>query len=141
MAAKAQERLVIENRLAELGRVEAWLAEISARWAIPPRAAFAVDLVINEALANVVSHAYEDDTKHEIELSLTDMPGAVIVEIVDDGEPFNPFDTPPVVMALDLEHAAIGGRGIHLIKIYADEHHYNYVAGRNRLKLVIHKAA
>ena len=135
----SRKTLVIENRLAELARLERWLAGLLEQWGIKPEAGFRVDLVINEAVTNVVRHAYPEDTTQTLSLSLTDTPGGVIIEIVDGGIPFNPFDAPEMASARNLEEASIGGRGIHLMKAFADDYDYSRVSGQNRLTLVISK--
>jgi len=134
-----QETLVIENRLSELSRVEQWLAGLADQWTLSPRVAFGVDLVINEALANVISYAYSDSAVHAITISLTNTAESVAVEVVDDGEAFDPFKAPAIAPSRELEDADIGGRGIHLIKSYTDGHHYSRVANHNRLILRIDK--
>jgi anti-sigma regulatory factor (Ser/Thr protein kinase) len=137
MSVASPHTLLIENRLGEMARVERWLAEVSAALALSQRTAFAVDLVINEAVANVISYAYRDTAIHPIRISLALQPATVIVEVEDDGEPFDPFATPPGSPASALEDAAIGGRGILLIRSYTTSHEYRRVAGRNRLLLAI----
>jgi anti-sigma regulatory factor (Ser/Thr protein kinase) len=139
MSEKSHETLVIRNRMAELARVEQWLADIVEQRDMAPETAFGVDLVINEAVANIISYAYRDDDSHEISLSLAETADAVVIEIVDGGIPFNPFDAPAMTTAPDLEQATIGGRGIHLIKSFADDYAYSRVTGHNHLKLAIHK--
>jgi anti-sigma regulatory factor (Ser/Thr protein kinase) len=140
VAAERQETLVIENRFSELGRVEAWLAGLVDRWEIPPETAFAVDLVINEAVTNVISYAFPDAGTHPVILSLTDTPEEVVVEILDGGVPFDPFAAPEMAMSRDLDTAEIGGRGIRLIKSFADRHNYRRVADGNRLCLTLRKS-
>jgi anti-sigma regulatory factor (Ser/Thr protein kinase) len=139
MSAGRQETLVIENRLSELGRVEQWLAGLVERWEIPPDTAFAVDLLINEAVINVISYAFPDAGMHPVTISVADTPEEVAIEILDRGIPFDPFGAPEMVVSRDLDTAEIGGRGIHLIKSFADRHHYRRVAGSNRLSLSIGK--
>ncbi|TVQ84595.1 MAG: ATP-binding protein [Chromatiaceae bacterium] len=129
--------LVIENRLSELARVERWLAETVAAWSIPERAAFALDLVMNEAVTNVVNHAYRDTGVREIRILLRHTDDWVEIEVSDDGEAFDPFAVPVVAAPTDLEQASIGGRGIHLIKAFTDDRDYRRVAGRNHLRLRI----
>lgn len=90
--------LVIENRLSELARVERWLAETLSAWSIPERAAFALDLVMNEAVTNLVNHAYRDPEVHEIQILLRGRGDWVEIELSDDGEAFDPC-TAPVVAA------------------------------------------
>ncbi len=119
--------------------MQRWLAATLGQWALPPAAAFAVDLVINEAVTNSILHARPGSNPHDIHLTLTDTPESVVVEIVDSGEAFNPLDAPPMVLAENLEQAAVAGRGIHLIKAYADEHAYRRIAEHNCLTLAIHK--
>jgi phosphoserine phosphatase RsbU/P len=137
MSVESPQTLLIENRVSEMARVERWLGEISAVWALPQRTAFAVDLVINEVVANVISYAYRDTAIHPIRISLALQPAAVIVEVEDDGEHFDPFAAMPQSPASAIEHAAIGGRGILLIRSYAPDHRYRRVAGRNHLLLVV----
>lgn len=135
----SQASLTIENRLSELARVERWLAGLMGRWAVSDRTVFAVDLVINEAVTNVIDHAYRDNLTHPITITLADAPDRILVGIVDDGLAFDPFEAPQFEPSQDLAQAPIGGRGIHLIKSYSVSHHYGRVAGRNQLTLVIRK--
>lgn len=135
-----QERLVIANHLGEFAKVELWLAELAATWRLSPKTAFAVDLVVNEAVTNTISYGYSDGAEHAIEILLTDDKDAVFIEIIDDADPFDPFAMAPVAVGDDLEHASIGGRGIRLIKAYADDHDYSFISGHNRLKLAINKS-
>jgi anti-sigma regulatory factor (Ser/Thr protein kinase) len=139
MAVESSQRLLIGNRLSELAAVERRLAELTERWALSPRTAFALDLVVNEAVTNVITHAYDDDRPREIGIEITDNVDGVVVEVVDDGRPFDPLDRPPMVVSGDLEQAAIGGRGVHLIKTYSDAQDYRFISGRNHLRLVIRK--
>jgi anti-sigma regulatory factor (Ser/Thr protein kinase) len=139
MLSRPQESVTIENRLAEMAHVERWLADVMGRWAVPDGTVFAVDLVINEAVTNVIRHAYSDTDTHVIVVSVTDADNLIVVEVVDDGVAFDPFDAPPMAASPDLEHASIGGRGIHLIKSFSAEHHYERIAEQNRLTLAIRK--
>lgn len=140
MVSKSRKTLVVENRVTEFVRVEAWLAQLLEEWSIPRKLAFAIDLVINEAVTNIIRYGYEDTADHPIIITLTNGKEAVGVEIVDDGKPFDPLQASQMAAAQDLEHAAIGGRGIHLIRSYVDEHHYRRVASLNRLTLVLRKS-
>ena len=59
--------------------------------------------------------------------------------LVEAGSIRRDAETAPMVVDADLEHAALGGRGIHLLKSYSDAQHYGYISGKNRLKLVLNK--
>lgn len=140
MSSRTRQELVIANRLSELAAVERWLAALMTDWAVPPKASFAVDLVLNEAVTNVISHAFSDGTSHAIRIALTDTQESVKIEIEDDGRPFDPLSAPAMAAPTDLEHASVGGRGIHLLRSYSDEQHYAYSSGLNRLSLVVKKS-
>jgi anti-sigma regulatory factor (Ser/Thr protein kinase) len=139
MPSDSRQQRIIANRLSEMVEVERWIAGLAVDWALPERTAFAVDLVVNEAVTNIISYAFADDASHPIRISLTNGAESVTVEIEDGGLAFNPLAAPSRVEASDLEHASIGGRGIHLIKAYSDEQHYAYISGSNRLRLVVSK--
>lgn len=132
--------IVIENRFAELARVEEWLAEVFDVWDVPPRASFAVDLVVNEAVTNVISYGFPGAATHEISIALSDLGDAILIETLDEGLPFDPFAAPFATAAADLDSASVGGRGILLIKSFSDAYHYERVAGRNHLSVEVRKA-
>ncbi|MFB1486630.1 MULTISPECIES: SpoIIE family protein phosphatase [unclassified Thiocapsa] len=131
------EAFVIENRLAEMRRVESWLSEITTAWALPDQVAFAVDLVINEAVTNVINHAFRDLEQHDIRIVLRNGDDAVEIEVTDDGVAFDPIARLDVAPADGLEHAEVGGRGIQLIKRFSIDQRYDRVSGQNRLRVRI----
>lgn len=131
--------LAIPNRLSELKTVARWIAALMEQWSIPERAAYAVDLVVNEAVTNIISYAFPGGDNHWITITLSDVDDSIVIQLEDDGRAFNPLAVPTTVVGDDLEHAAIGGRGVHLIKSFSDEQNYTYVSGANRLRLVVKK--
>ena len=141
MAGEARRERVIGNQLSELAGIERWLADLMVEWAVPDQTAFALDLVLNEAVTNVITHGYPDGGPDSITIALTDAGDALVLEIEDHARPFDPITAPAVATGTDLAHATVGGRGIHLMKTYSDEQCYGYVSGANRLKLVISKTS
>jgi anti-sigma regulatory factor (Ser/Thr protein kinase) len=139
MSVHRSDTLVIESRLDEFARVEPWLAGLFDAWDVCPDTGFAVDLVINEAVTNVIAYAYPPATTQDIRISLTDRTDAILIEIVDSGVAFDPLEAPATVETSDLDEASIGGRGIRLIKRFADEARYDRLSGQNRLTLTIRK--
>lgn len=131
--------LTIENQLAEFSKLEYWIAGLVEAWQLTAKTAFAVDLVINEALVNIISYAFQDNLRHFIDIEIQDNGSHLLVDITDDGQAFNPLVQPPLVVGADLQNAAAGGRGIHLIKAYSDEQHYSFISGSNHLRLKLSK--
>jgi len=58
-----------------------------------------------------------------------------VVEVSDNGKPFNPLDHPEPDLNQPLEERPIGGLGIHLIRKFVDQLAYRRDAGRNILTL------
>lgn len=79
------------QRVAEARRaVEALAAELG----MDPRGAGEVGLCVNEALANVICHAYQGQAGRPIELRAWGAAGEMVVEIRDWGNGVNPDDHP-----------------------------------------------
>ena len=50
-----------------------------------------INLALDEVLTNVISYAYDDAGAHEIEVRLEVEGEDVVVEVTDDGRPFDPL--------------------------------------------------
>ena len=93
---------------------------------------FAMHLVVEELLVNVVTHGKAP----EVALGLSFSSDCLQVEVIDNGAPFNPLKHE--VQGLDDAFADrdVGGMGIHLVKEMMDELIYTYKDGKNRLRAV-----
>src|SRR5207237_201289 len=124
-------RLVLRRDLAELDRLAPWIA----RWAqpsVPADTAFAVQLCLEEAVANVIMHGKASAGRAEIAVELDHDGPAVRARVEDCGRRFDPTGFPPPVRATALENAKIGDFGIHLMRSFADAMHYERRNRRNR---------
>ena len=97
-----------------------------------------IELAVDEACSNVMEHAYRKACpKPAIELEVRWEPGRFIVDIVDQGEP---FDFSNYVAPKFPEHwmgENSRGAGLFLIRSCMDETQYDSQPGRtNRLRLV-----
>ena len=91
-----------------------------------------VTLAIDEALANVIRHAYKSryDQTVEFECSVNDQ--QMEFTLLDQGEPPDPAR----ICAQPMDDIALCGRGTHLIRTVMDEVTYKQVSEGNQLKLV-----
>ena len=80
---------------------------------VPHRAAYAVNLAVDELVVNVIRYAYVDDDAHTIELDLAIRGEQIILRIVDDGRPFDPRTGP--ALDLNAEERQAGGMGLLLV--------------------------
>ena len=94
----------------------------------------ALDLLVDELITNVCSHAYPDDRPGDVMVTYSvSAPGELSVEVADQGVEFNPLDAEPPDLTLRLEARPIGGLGIHLVKTLAQSLAYRREQGWNRL--------
>lgn len=99
--------------------------------ALVGRPAFVARLVVEEAVRNVVEHGTGGTDPIRIELDCDDR--WVGVTVVDDGDPFDPADAPPLDVDAPYEQRGHRGMGVHLMRELADELVYERAGGRNRL--------
>lgn len=134
------QELIISNRTSEFIKIEKWVVEFSNQANLSERDTFSLDLVLNEALINIISYGYNDDKEHTILIRVKHSPSEIEVEIIDDALPFNPLNAQPIETGQTLETASIGGRGILLMKKYCNKLSYRYSEQKNHLFLSIDKA-
>jgi anti-anti-sigma factor len=131
-------KLSIKNELSQLETVNAAVAEYLAAHPVPERAAYAVNLAIEELIVNVLQYAYIDDDPHVIEIELAIEGNQIVLRIVDDGMPFDPRKGPALnVHAEDYEN---GGLGLILVLDMVDVLKYRRDGDRNRVEVRIHLA-
>ena len=132
--------LVLHNRLEELSRLATWIEAVAGRLSLSTRGKFRLEMVLTEAVANVIQHGSEADKEQQISVILEQAGDDIRVEVRDAGRPFDPLKQPKVVFPRTLDDASQGGLGIHLMRSYSDECGYRREAGENVLTLIIRDA-
>ena len=129
------------NQLEELFRVIQRVLVFLDRKGITGRAAYVVNLAVEEMATNILKYGYDDDTSHVIGLRLELQPEAIAVSLEDDGHEFDPLTAPDP----DLTHAhgnrQPGGLGISLVRRLAQRMHYERRNGRNHLTVLVKRDA
>ena len=77
-----------------------------------------------EIFNNIASHAYQRKGGGTIELDITPSKDALVIEVRDEGRPFDIDDVAPLPTELDEESLPEGGMGIHIAKTMLDEMTY-----------------
>ena len=125
----------LTNDLQELAVVAGEVDAFCARHGIAPAIAYAVNLSLDELLTNTISYGYEDDDQHDIDIALRLEDGVIVVEISDDGIPFEPASAPAPDTDATLQDRPIGGLGIFLVGRMMDSFEHRYSDGRNIVTL------
>lgn len=107
------------------------------------RAVAAVELVLEEAVTNVLRYGYEitDVDPHAIEIDLQVDRDEVQLLIVDDARAFDPLVGDGVVLPDSLDEAKVGGLGLLMIRTTASRLRYERRDDHNRLALSIARSA
>jgi serine phosphatase RsbU (regulator of sigma subunit)/anti-sigma regulatory factor (Ser/Thr protein kinase) len=123
------------NKLSELGRLSQALEAFGERHGLAPRIVHDLNLALEETLTNIISYGYLDNREHEIKLRLTAQPGEITAEVEDDGQPFNPLESPEPDIGKVVEQRPVGGLGIHLVRKLMDTLRYERLGATNRLTM------
>lgn len=119
-----QKSLLVNNKIDELTRVALFLDELGTFWGLHDSLAANLNLVIEEALTNIILYGYNDSDNHIIEILLTRGDGQISITIKDDGLEFDPTKMRDPDTTLSVEERPIGGLGIFLIKQIMDKVQY-----------------
>jgi anti-sigma regulatory factor (Ser/Thr protein kinase) len=98
-----------------------------------------VALAVDEAVTNVIEHAYGGAGDREVEVRYDDAGGDLRVELIDDGEAVNPRDVPDVDLHRYASERRKGGLGMHLMGQIMDSVTFRRRAKRNVCCLVKRK--
>jgi anti-sigma regulatory factor (Ser/Thr protein kinase) len=127
--------LTLRNDRAEIARMMMWIDRLVAPFGLSPHTIYALQLCLEEAISNVVSHAFEPRSKHDVHLALWCDDTALHAEVTDDGRPFDPLSYELPAAPKDLQSAQIGGLGIKLMRSFAGELIYERSGSTNRLRM------
>jgi serine/threonine-protein kinase RsbW len=125
-------RLLLRKDVVELERLAGWI-EGFTRQGTSPDVSFAVQLCLEEAVANIIMYGGAKDGPLEIAVELERNGTTLVARIEDNGRQFDPTRAPPPVPAASLEEAKVGDLGIHLMRSFASGMDYERCDGRNRL--------
>ena len=114
------------------------IAGEAGAWGLHPRRLMQLELAVEEAVVNICLYAYEVPPG---ELLVRIEPGEsrFVVELIDEGVPFDPLAVEDPDMGAVVADRAIGGLGIFLVRRVMDEVAYLRDGSRNVLKLVIRR--
>ena len=135
---KTEDRLELDSRLDELSRVQPWVDALADRHGVAQDTRYAMQLCMEEALANVVLHGYQNQPGHPIVIRSSIADGLLFFAIEDQAPRFAPIDPDPQDDArppASLDSIEPGGNGIRLMRHFAASVAYEELPDGNRLTL------
>ena len=128
-----EKKLVIKNDIAEICKLAIFIEELSEELALAPELTFNLNLVLEEAVSNVILYAYGEEKQKEITLLANMSDNNLIFVLTDSGQEFDPTKVPDADVTLSAEEREIGGLGIFLIRQIMDTVEYQRMDGKNVL--------
>jgi len=128
-------QIVIRNTIADLAALTTVMERVGAECRIPQRSLFQVQVALDEMVSNVVKYAWPEPNAHDIEIRITARDDRVEVEIIDDGQRFDPRDAPERDEPLPGRRPRQGGVGVHMTKQLVDRIDYARISNRNHTTL------
>lgn len=104
---------------------------------VKEKPAYAIRLVLEELLTNILKYAYPDGRRGEIEVALSVERDFVIIDVKDGGIPFDPRSYPAPDLDAPLEMRQPGGLGLHLLRSMAESLDYERAAGLNATRVKV----
>ena len=128
-------RLVIDSRLSEIGRAMDFVEAFRESGPLGEADANAVCVVLDELLSNTIRHGLGGEAGHEISIGLERVDGEVVIEVEDDGLPFDPTHAEAPVLTGALAERKPGGIGVLFVRQLTHAIDYQRLEGRNRITL------
>lgn len=100
------------------------------------RAILRVRLILEEMILNLLKYG-AGSVNQEIGVRLEATADRIVIQIEDDGVPFDPRSAPEIDKTLPLEQRREGGMGIQIVRSFVTEMDYERIDGRNRLRMVV----
>ncbi len=133
-----QRELTLHNDVKQIELLTEFIEVLCEELGLDTMLTFNLNLVLEEAVTNVIMYAYPQNEDHTMTLKTwTEQSDNVIAfELKDQGKPFNPIEEAPEVdTTLSADERQIGGLGIFLINKIMDEVAYRYDGGSNILTM------
>lgn len=137
--------IALEARFQNLDRARDFVAEAAAACGLEPAAVYAVQLAVDEAITNIIEHAYGGECQELVECTCRDTRQSLVIELRDCGQPFDPTIVPNPDLTSNLEDRDIGGLGLYFMHEMMDEVSFQFYEDAraerncNLLTMVKHK--
>ena len=124
-----EKKLVIKNDISEISKLATFIGELSEEFDFTPELNFNLNLVLEEAISNVILYAYGKEEQKEISLVAYLSDNNLVFVLTDSGMEFDPTKVPDADVTLSAEEREIGGLGIYLIRQIMNTVEYQRIDG------------
>ncbi len=134
------QKRVFPSKLSSLAKIACFVATATDAAGLDERAAYAVQMAVDEACSNIIEHAYGEQGGGDVECEYEVTDKSLVITLRDQGHPFDPTAIADPELDARLEQRPLGGLGVYLMRQLMDAVDYHYEAGiGNVLTLVKHR--
>ena len=130
-----EQSIILANDISEISRLYEFIEELGSDFSLSPDIVFNLNLVLEEAVVNIINYAYPKEDHESIYLSAKMHEGSIVLVLTDTGKEFDPTAVPEADVTLSADDRQIGGLGIFLIRQIMNEVKYERIEGKNVLTL------
>ena len=130
-----EKRLVLQNEISEISKLAQFIDELGEEFGLPSELVFNLNLVLEEAVSNVILYAYPKEEHETIIFTARKSEDQLLFVLTDTGKEFDPTQMPDADITLSAEERPIGGLGIFLIRQIMNKVEYQRIDGQNVLTL------
>ena len=130
-----EKSIILANDISQITRLYEFIEELGNEFSLSPDTVFNLNLVLEEAVVNIINYAYPKEEHQYIYLSATMKEESIILVLTDTGKEFDPTAAPEADITLSADEQQIGGLGIFLIRQIMNEVKYERIEGKNVLTL------
>lgn len=132
------ETLTSNARIENLDTVVAFIEDRADQFDLDTKKKFGLLVAIEEAFVNVCHYAYPD-AEGDVSVACGSDGETFVVEVSDQGTPFDVLSLPDPDITADIMDREIGGLGVFFIRKLTNDVSYRREDGRNVLRMVLHK--
>jgi anti-sigma regulatory factor (Ser/Thr protein kinase) len=105
--------------------------------ALSSKLVYAVNLILEEILMNIIKYGYDDEDSHEIEVQIGVEEEEVALTVIDDGKEFNPLTIPGLARSKSAMDRLEEGLGLQFVRHMRNAMEYRRQEDKNILTIWI----
>lgn len=123
--------IILRNNLSEIERLASTITQFGRENSFSDKTIFDINLALEEIVNNIILYAYEDKNEHQINIHVELEGAELVLEVIDDGVPFNPLEIPEPDIDKPLQERQLGGLGLFFVRNLTDELEYRRDKDKN----------
>lgn len=125
----------LRNQLSELTKLSDELKELKDLWNLSNKFLLEINLILDELVTNIIEHG-EQQKEYDIWVKIKNDKDKIIIEVKDEGPPFDPTKCSMPDTTLELDKRKCGGLGVLFVHKLSDSCCYRRCNDTNIFTLI-----